>query len=73
MTHKRPFLLANARRISNSVDITAHYDEIEQVNVAYADGKPHPLVSGPSAAWTSSKTESAPGDDDPDPEAAGCY
>lgn len=73
MTHKRAFLLANSRRLTNSVDITAHYDEVEQLNVAYDDEKPHPLVSDASAAWTSSKTESAPGDDDPDPEAEGCY
>ena len=73
MTHKRPFLLANARRLTNSVDITAHYEEVEQINVTYDGGKPYPLVLAASAAWTSSKTESAPGDDDPDPEAEGCY
>ena len=73
MMHKRSFLLANARRLTNSVESPAHYEEAEQVNVSYDDGKPHPLVLGASAAWTSSKTESAPGDDDPDPEAEGCY
>ena len=73
MTHKRPFLLASARRLANAVDISAHYDEHEQVNVSYVGGKPHPLVLDASAAWTSSKTEAAPGDDDPDPEAEACY
>ena len=73
MTHKRPFLLARARRLVSLVDISTHYDEHQQLNVSYVGGRPHPLASDDSAAWTSSKTDAAPGDDDPDPEAEGCY
>ena len=73
MIHKRPFLLASARRLANPVDISAHYDEHEHVNVSYVGGRPYPLALDSSAAWTSSKTAAAPGDDDPDAEAEGCY
>lgn len=73
MTHKRPFLLATARRLVCAENVPALYDEHEQVNVSFVGGRPYPLVLDASAAWTSSKTEAAPGDDDPDPEAEGCY
>ena len=73
MSHKRSFLLASARRLPNPVNISAHYDEHQQLNVSHGGGRPHPLALHPNAAWTSSKTETAPGDDDPDPEAEGCY
>ncbi len=73
MKDKRPFLLARAHQLINLVELSGHYDEREQLNVLYIAGKPLPLVLNASAAWTGSKTEAAPGDDDPDPEAEGCY
>ena len=72
MTPKRAFLLTTARRIVGP-DISAYYDEGKQLNISYDCGKPNPLVLKARTVWTSSKTESAPGDDDPDPEVEKCY
>ena len=73
MNQKRPFLLARARHLAHLVELSGHYDDREQLNLSYVDGQVRPLVLNASAAWTSSKTEAAPGDDDPDPEGEACY
>ena len=48
MSHKRSFLLASARRLPNPVDISAHYDEHQQLNVSHGGGRPHPLALHPN-------------------------
>lgn len=73
MNQKRPFLLSRARHLAHLVDLSAYYDDWEQLNLSSIGGEVRPVVLNASAAWTCSKTESAPGDDDPDPEAEGCY
>ena len=73
MSAKRVFLLANARQVVDMVDLRGRYDDIAQLNVNYVDGRPRPLVLDAGVASTNSKTFAAPGDDDPDLEAEGCY
>ena len=73
MIKKRPFLLARARQLPPLAALSGHYDHREQLNLSFVAGQVRPLVMDASAAWTSSKTETVPGDDDPDPEGEECY
>tara|TARA_B110000196_G_scaffold122424_1_gene106167 strand:+ start:1574 stop:1792 length:219 start_codon:yes stop_codon:yes gene_type:complete len=67
------FLLATAKKLKSVSDISFTYDEIRDLNIVTSpEGERYPasLVHG---IITGSKTESAPGDDDPDPDSALCY
>lgn len=69
---RRSFLLSKAHSLPLQ-NIKGSYDEELQVNVVARQNQIHPLVSEDKFGYTCSKTESAPGDDDPDPEDEGCY
>ena len=69
---KRTFLLYNARTFPFE-DGPQHYDEARQMSVVSFRGTLVPLAAMGQAARTTSKTEQAPGDDDPDPDAIECY
>ena len=69
---RRVFLLSKAHSLPLR-SIKSYYDEELQINVVTRQNQIHPLVSEDKFGYTSSKTESAPGDDDPDPEDEGCY
>ena len=73
MEGKRAYLMANARTIPHLVELRSCYDELEQVNVEHVEGLCRPLALNASITQTGSKTMSAPGDDDPDPEDERCY
>ena len=73
LEEKRVYLMANARAVPDLVDLQYCYDETEQINVEHVAGKIKPMTFNASIAQTGSKTMSAPGDDDPDPEDEGCY
>lgn len=73
MKKKRAFLMAESRSIPNRVELGSSYDEMEQVNVEHIGGLLRPVALNPSVSQTGSKTMSAPGDDDPDPEDERCY
>ena len=68
MEGKRAYLMANARHIPYLAELRDCYDELEQINVEHIAGLRRPLVLNTSITHTASKTMSAPGDDDPDPE-----
>ena len=73
MEEKRAYLMAKARPIPHSVELGSTYDETEQVNVEDIAGWRRPVALNASVTQTGSKTMSAPGDDDPDPEDERCY
>lgn len=73
MQEKRAFLMAGARSIPDLLELESSYDETEQVNVEHIAGLLKPVALNPSVTQTGSKTMSAPGDDDPDPEDERCY
>ena len=73
MEEKRAYLMARARPIPHLVELRSSYDETEQVNVEYIAGLRSPVALNASVSQTGSKTMSAPGDDDPDPEDERCY
>ena len=66
MTNKS-FLLGRAHHVGTISNMPCHYDNEMQINTVIVDGKTTPLC-GISSMITGSKTESAPGDDDPDPD-----
>ena len=72
LTSKRAFLLSKAPRLplQSPGDF---YDEDQQLNVVVRRDRIFPFVSENKFGWTESKTEAAPGDDEPDPEDEGCY
>ena len=69
---KPTFLLHNARTFP-LVEGAQRYDETREISVVSVGGTLVPLVAVEQAARTQSKTEQAPGDDDPDPDAIECY
>ena len=69
---KRSFLLWNARTFPLKERLQ-HYDERQQLSVVPVRGTLVPIAALERAAHTTSKTEQAPGDDDPDPDAIECY
>lgn len=73
MSHKRAFLLAKARQVVEMQDLRSHYDESQQLSVREVGRASLPLVMDDNFGYTESKTFRAPSDDDPDPEAEGCY
>ena len=73
MKGKRAYLMSKARRIPELVELQGRYDEAEQVNVEDSGGVSQAFALNANSAWTGSKTMSAPGDDDPDPEDGRCY
>ena len=72
LTSKRAFLLSKAPRLPLQ-SLGGFYDEDQQLNVVVKRDRIFPFVSEDGFGWTESKTEAAPGDDDPDPEDEGCY
>lgn len=66
------FLLSRSHRLPLT-DAEGDYDEREQLNMLRNCGPLRPIVAAGAFGWTESKTERAPGDDDPDPEDEGCY
>ena len=72
MTVKRAFLLTRARSFELQ-DVQEFYDEQQQLNLVLRSGRAYPLVAEDGFVRTESKTMQAPGDDDPDFEAEGCY
>lgn len=72
MNGKRAFLLAKAK-VFEMQELNSCYDEKEQLNLQISGGQSLPLVMDEGFARTESKTFQAPSDDDPDPEAEGCY
>ena len=73
MIQKRAFLLARAHRIDSSIDLRGRYDEDVHLNMDRTHDHAQPLVLTKGGAVTRSKTDAAPGDDDPDIEAEECY
>lgn len=61
------FLLENAHNVSTSQGIEYCYDDEFQVNMILIKGEATPVCTI-SEMITGSKTEAAPGDDDPDPD-----
>ena len=72
MTVKRAYLLTRARSFELQ-DIHEYYDEQQQLNMVLRSGRARPLVVEDGLIRTESKTFQAPGDDDPEFEAEGCY
>lgn len=70
---KRSFLLNRAHKVSAAQHNSWEYDEKLQLNFTVNDEGVHTPVCTLSSMITASKTESAPGDDDPDPDAEICY
>ena len=69
MSAKQAYLMSKARVVP-FVALPSAYDEKEQLNVCTDGGA---VVLREALVRTESKTLSAPGDDDPDAEAEGCY
>lgn len=72
MIEKRPYLLQNARTFPLEKSSQC-YDDQQQLSLVLFRGVLVPLATMGRAACTTSKTEQAPGDDDPDPDAIECY
>ena len=69
MAAKHAFLMSKSRTVP-LVALPSAYDEKEQLNLCNDGGA---VVLREALVRTESKTLSAPGDDDPDAEAEGCY
>jgi len=70
---KRSYLLNRAHMVSAAQHIAWEYDENLQLNFTVNDEDTRTPVCTLSSMITASKTDSAPGDDDPDPDAEICY
>lgn len=66
------FLLEKAHDMSTVENESWYYDNELHMNTVIVDGKPIP-VCAISSMITASKTEAAPGDDDPDPDVEFMY
>lgn len=64
---KRSFLLEKAHDVSVVANESWFYDDQTDVNTIPINGKTTPVCTS-STVVTGSKTEAAPGDDDPDPD-----
>lgn len=72
MLEKRSYLLQSAKSVEMQT-IASNYNPITQMNMMETDTEELPVVTQQWFITTGSKTAQAPGDDDPDPEDAGCY
>jgi hypothetical protein len=70
---KRSYLLNRAHKVTATNHNFWKYDENLQLNFTVNKEGSHTPVCTLSSMITASKTESAPGDDDPDPDAEICY
>ena len=70
---KRSFLLSRAKRVSTVHQKSWTYDDNLQLNITTNDIGVDAPVCTLSSIITNSKTEAAPGDDDPDQDAEKCY
>lgn len=68
---RRSFLLQNARSFPWK-QTQGHYDDEKQMTRLWLWNRLVPLAAL-ETAYTGSKTEQAPGDDDPDPDGIECY
>lgn len=68
----RSFLLEKAHDVSVVENESWLYDDQADINTILTNGKSAPVCMS-SAMVTGSKTESAPGDDDPDPDVEFMY
>lgn len=68
----RAFLLDKAHEVSATANETWFYDHQLEVNTVLVNGEVKPACTVPNMV-TASKTEAAPGDDDPDPDVEYMY
>lgn len=70
---KKSFLLSMSESLLVESGSGSYYDKIMDINYSCENNIYIPAVTLGGSLITQSKTLAAPGDDDPDSEAEGCY